>query len=150
MCRLIEAGEILVWPWKFPKWGHMSEVRVGASSTMLDSTHKNCVGLLLLFVSVASWGHRGWQTDGFEDLVGRQPTPLIRPDTTVRRREDTWRRGCRVWSRSFGELGGKGYACLLTLFLSGAISSQSLILGLQSWCPGIRFKTSLFTGGFIN
>ena len=83
----------------------MSEVRVGASSITLDPTHKNCVGLLLRFVSVALGDRRGWQTNDFEDLVGRQPTTLIRPDRTVHRREDTWRRGCRVWSRSFGKLG---------------------------------------------
>ena len=63
LCRLIETGEILVWPWKFPKWVHMSEVRVGASSTMLDPTYKNCVGPLLLFVSVALWCGESWQIE---------------------------------------------------------------------------------------
>ena len=46
----------------------MNEVRVGASSTPLDSTHKNCVGPFSLFVSMAPQGHRRWQTDGFGDL----------------------------------------------------------------------------------
>ena len=46
----------------------MNEVRVGASSTGLDPTHKNCVGPFSLLVSVAPQGHRGWQIGDFGDL----------------------------------------------------------------------------------
>ena len=101
-------------------------------------------GPFQLFEFEAPQGHHGWQTCGLGEPDWPLPSTATRSNRTGHRREDIWRRGCRVWIRFFGEPGA-------SVECSGYLrkSDRIFVFSWQGELRDRRTDSSLFSNSLL-